>query len=288
VIVFRPSRALRALVLFRPLRAAGALACAGIIACTGDAGHADTAKPAVLPAADSVPAGTRTFALEVVRSMPHDPEAFTQGLVYDAGAFYESTGLEGKSSVRKVDAESGIVLQEKKLDKRYFGEGLALLRGELFQLTWKSGTAFVYDTTRFAVRRTFRYLGEGWGLTSDGTSLIMSDGTSRLRVLDPATGAVRRTVNVTDGGVPVDKLNELEYVKGKVLANIWQTNQIASIDPGSGTVVAWIDAAGLLTSAERREDVDVLNGIAFDAEGDRLFVTGKLWPRVFEVRLRPR
>jgi glutamine cyclotransferase len=265
-----------------------ALASGASTACDGDDGPADSAKSAAATPADAAPTATRSFALEVVSSMPHDPEAFTQGLVYDAGAFYESTGLEGKSSVRKVDAASGIVLREKKLETRYFGEGLALWRGELFQLTWKSGIGFVYDTATFAVRRSFRYLGEGWGLTTDGVSLIMSDGTSRLRFLDPATGAVRHTVTVTDGGVAVDKLNELEFVKGEVLANIWQTNQIARIDPASGGVVAWIDAGGLLTSAERREDIDVLNGIAYDAAGDRLFVTGKLWPRVFEVRLRPR
>jgi glutamine cyclotransferase len=273
----------------RVLRVAlGSLACLAGAACNGDARLSDSVKSGNDAPANSTPPVTRSFAIEVVSSMPHDPEAFTQGLVYDAGAFYESTGLEEKSSVRKVDAASGIVLREKKLEARYFGEGLAMLRGDLFQLTWKSGIGFVYDTATFALRRSFRYLGEGWGLTTDGESLIMSDGTSRLRFLDPATGAVRRTVTVADAGVPVDKLNELEFVKGEVLANIWQTNQIVRIDPASGAVVAWIDAAGLLTSAERREEVDVLNGIAYDAAGDRLFVTGKLWPRVFEVRLRPR
>lgn len=273
---------------FMPWRGiVGAAVLASLCACGRDASRADSARSVTTPPPDSAAATARDFALEVVNSMPHDPEAFTQGLVYEAGAFYESTGLEGKSSVRKVDANSGIVLREQKLDKRYFGEGLALFGGELFQLTWKSGVAFVYDTATFALRRSFRYQGEGWGLTTDGTSLLMSDGTSRIRFLDPRTGAVRRSVTVTDAGAPVEKLNELEFVKGELLANIWQTNQIARIDPATGKVTAWIDAAGLLTSAERREDVDVLNGIAYDAGGDRLFVTGKLWPRVFEVRPRP-
>jgi glutamine cyclotransferase len=272
----------------RSRRLAGPLVLAAIVACNGERRTADSAITTAAPAADSAPIASREFALDVVSSMPHDPEAFTQGLVYDAGAFYESTGLEGKSSVRKVDAASGIVLREKKLDRRYFAEGLALLGGELYQLTWKSGVAFVYDTATFRERRTFRYFGEGWGLTTDGASLIMSDGTSSIRFLDPKNGAVQRTVSVTDAGAPVDKLNELEFVQGQLFANIWQTNQIARIDPASGKVLAWIDAAGLLNSAERREEVDVLNGIAYDAPGDRLFVTGKLWPRVFEVRLRPR
>jgi glutamine cyclotransferase len=264
------------------------IAIAFVLGCGREGGRGDSARTTSPARPDSAPAATRDYSLEVVSSMPHDPEAFTQGLVYDAGAFYESTGLEGKSSIRRVDANSGIVLREKNLDKRYFGEGLALLGGELFQLTWKSGVAFVYDTATFQQRRSFRYQGEGWGLTTDGTSLIMSDGTSRIRFLDPKTGAVQRSVTATDGGVPVEKLNELEFVKGELLANIWQTNQIARIDPTTGRVLAWIDAAGLLTSAERREDVDVLNGIAYDVAGDRLFVTGKLWPRIFEVRLRPR
>lgn len=220
----------------------------------------------------------------IVKSYPHDRDAFTQGLQYLDGLLYEGTGLNGRSSIRKVKLETGEVLQRRDIPNQYFGEGIAVWKSELFQLTWQSGTGFVYDLQTFSPRRRFSYTGEGWGLTRDETGLIMSDGTDALRFLDPATLKERRRVRVTAGGVPVRDLNELEYVKGEVLANVWMTDRIARIDPKSGRVTGWIDLTGLLSPRERAA-ADVLNGIAYDGQGDRLFVTGKLWPRLFEIKL---
>jgi glutaminyl-peptide cyclotransferase len=220
----------------------------------------------------------------VVRSYPHDREAFTQGLQFVHGVLYEGTGLNGRSSIRRVKIETGEVLQKRDLGAQHFGEGIAVLKGELFQLTWQSNLAFVYDAKTFAERRSFRYKGEGWGLTHDGTSLIMSDGTEFLRIIDPATFQERRRLRVVAAGSPLKNLNELELVKGEVWANVWQTDYVARIDPATGRVNGYIDFRGLLTPRERQA-TDVMNGIAYDAAGDRLFVTGKLWPRVFEVRV---
>jgi glutaminyl-peptide cyclotransferase len=226
------------------------------------------------------------YGYAVVRTYPHDSDAFTQGLQYLDGVLYEGTGLRGRSSIRRVDLESGKVLQQRDIPAPYFGEGITIWRQDLFQLTWQSGVAFIYDRKTFAPRRSFQYVGEGWGLTHDGTSLVMSDGSDALRFLDPATFAERRRVKVTAAGRPVPHLNELEFVKGEILANIWQTDSVARIDPKSGRVTGWIDLTGLLTTRERRA-TDVLNGIAYDAAGDRLFVTGKLWPKLFEIRVVP-
>ena len=225
-----------------------------------------------------------TYGYTVVRAFPHDTSAFTQGLEYLDGFLYEGTGLNGRSSIRKVKLETGEVLQRREVTSEYFGEGLTIWRSELFQLTWQSGVAFVYDRQTFAPRKTFKYQGEGWGLTHDASSLIMSDGTESLRFLAPSTFRERRRVRVTALGAPVMSLNELEYVKGEIFANVWQTDYIARVDPATGQVRAWIDLRGLLSIRER-DSVDVLNGIAYDAAGDRLFVTGKLWPRLFEIRL---
>lgn len=216
---------------------------------------------------------------------PHDPEAFTQGLVYVDGVFYEGTGLNGRSSIRKVKIENGQVLQMRKLDAQYFGEGIALVGDTLFELTWQSGIGFLYDRASFERTGTFTYSGEGWGLTYDGSRLIMSDGTAVLRFIDPATRKVSsRRLEVRDGGSPVANLNELEYVKGEILANVWQTDRVARISAKTGRVIGWIDLQGLLTPRERAQDA-MLNGIAYDAANDRLFVTGKLWPKVFEIRI---
>ena len=222
---------------------------------------------------------------EVVRTFPHDPGAFTQGLVYRDGFFYEGTGLNGQSSIRRVALETGEVLQIRRIEDRYFGEGIALVGDQLVQLTWQSGIGFVYDRQTFAPVRSFTYRGEGWGLTYDGTRLIMSDGTPTLRFLDPKTFAVIGRLAVRDGNRPVDDLNELEVVRGEIFANVWGTDRIARISPKTGAVRGWIDLAGLLPPAEAA-GTDVLNGIAYDAAGDRLFVTGKLWPRLFEIRVK--
>ena len=223
---------------------------------------------------------------EVVRVFPHDPEAFTQGILWHDGRFYESTGLKGRSSLREVDPESGRVLRMKMLEPHHFAEGLALSDGQLIQLTWQSNTAFAHDPATFEVKKTFSYLGEGWGLTRNGGHLIMSDGTSKLRILDPATFNVEKLVEVRDGGRPVSRLNELEMVEGRLYANIWQKDRVAVIEPESGRVEAWIDLSGLQDREDMKDgDPDVLNGIAYDADAKRLFVTGKLWPKLFEIRV---
>jgi len=223
------------------------------------------------------------YGYTVVRSYPHDPGAFTQGLQYVEGALYEGTGLNGRSSIRRVNLETGNVLKQHNIGSQYFGEGITVLGADLYELTWQSGIAFVYDRNTFAPKKSFKYTGEGWGLTHDGTSLIMSDGSEFLRVLDPATFAERRRLRVTAIGQPLKNLNELEFVKGEIFANVWMTDYIARIDPATGRVTAYVDLRGLMPANDPSRDV--LNGIAYDAAGDRLFVTGKLWPRLFEIKL---
>jgi len=231
-----------------------------------------------------VPAPIYTY--KTVRAFPHDRTAFTQGLVFADGFLYEGTGLYGRSTLRKVDLETGTVLQTHPLDSRYFGEGVALLDGRLIQLTWRAQVGFVYEQESFALRDQFTYPTEGWGLTHDGERLIMSDGTSVLYLLDPRTFAETGQIQVRDSkNRPVERLNELEYVDGEIYANIWQTDLIARISPRSGRVVGWIDLTGLLKAGDRAAPVDVLNGIAYDVAGKRLFVTGKLWPRLFQIEL---
>jgi glutamine cyclotransferase len=238
-------------------------------------------------AAAAPPPPAPVAGYRVVRVFPHDPQAFTQGLAFADGVLYESTGLNGRSSVRKVRLENGEVLQIQKMDAQYFGEGMTVLGARLFALTWQSGVGFIYDRASLGRAGTFTYRGEGWGLTHDGARLIMSDGTADLRFLDRATQKETGRIRVRDAGAPVPNLNELEYVKGEVLANVWQTDRIARISPKTGRVLGWIDLTGLL-SAREAQSVDVLNGIAYDAAGDRLFVTGKLWPKVFQIAVVPR
>lgn len=226
------------------------------------------------------------YTYRIINTYPHDPDAFTQGLVYHDGFLYESTGLYGSSSLRKVDLFTGLVTQKTALAAGYFGEGLALWQNSLIQLTWRSHTGFVYDKASCAIKQSFNYDTEGWGLTNDGSRLIMSDGTATLYFLDPATWAVTGSIEANDGDKPVDRLNELEYVNGKICANIWLTDKIVLIDPSDGRVTGWIDLTGLLTSELKgNTNVDTLNGIAYDAAGDRLFVTGKLWSWLFEIEL---
>ena len=225
-----------------------------------------------------------TFTYRIVHVYPHDPNAFTQGLQYADGVLYEGTGLNGRSSIRRVALESGKVLQQRAVPPEHFGEGITVFKNDLFELTWQTHVAFVYDKTTFEPKKRFSFPGEGWGLTSDGTNLIMSDGSDELRVLDPATFAEKRRIKVTAAGQPLRNLNELEVVKHEILANIWQTDFVARIAPDSGKVTGYIDLRGLLTSSERA-NTDVLNGIAYDAARDRLFVTGKLWPKLFEIQV---
>ncbi len=254
------------------------LVCAAVVS-------ASAAGLAVVPPAQRTAMRAPTARYEVVRSYPHDPDAFTQGLTVSDGVLYESTGLHGKSTVRKVKLENGEVLQVQKVDRQYFGEGIAVWRDRIFHLTYQSGLGFIYDRQTFERVGTFTYPGEGWGITHDGTRLIMSDGSAALRFLDPATQRETGRVQVHDGAVPVEHLNELEFVRGAVLANVWQTDRIVRIDPVTGRVLEWVDFSGLLSPADRAQQPDVLNGIAYDAATDRLFVTGKLWPRLFEVRI---
>ena len=228
------------------------------------------------------------YGYEVVNAYPHDPAAFTQGLVYLEGVLYEGTGLNGRSSLRKVELETGRVLQQRDLDTRFFGEGIAIFNNRVLQITWQSQTAFVYDVDTFELRTQFSYATEGWGLTHDGERLIMSDGTSTLYFRDPFSFAETGRVAVRQGDSPVANLNELEFIDGQVFANIWQSDRIVRIDPHSGQVTGIIDLSGLLSAADRGgRRVDVLNGIAYDARGDRLFVTGKWWPKLYEVKLVP-
>lgn len=222
----------------------------------------------------------------VIRSYPHDRGAFTQGLVYERGFFYEGTGLYGRSTLRKVEPASGRILKEIRLEPFYFGEGVTIFGDRILQLTWKSRVGFVYDKTSFNVLHRFTYRGEGWGITHDGLRLIMSDGTSVLRFLSPKNYREIGTLAVHDERGPVIGLNELEYLRGAIYANVWPTDRIAVIDPGTGRVFAWIDLGGLLGKGDLR-GVDVLNGIAYDARNDRLFVTGKLWPKIFEIHSAP-
>lgn len=232
------------------------------------------------------PVTPRFCSYEVEKEFPHDPSAFTQGLLYEDGALFESTGLVGQSSIRRVRLSDGEVLQQVAVPPPFFGEGLTKWKDELISLTWQHGKAFRWDTKSLRKTGELAYEGEGWGLTDDGKSLILSDGTPVLRFLDPATGKVERTVTVTAGGEPVSHLNELEWVNGRIFANVWMTDQIVSIDPASGVVQSVID----LTSLRRRVaavGVDaVLNGIAYDEGARRLFITGKNWPKLFQIALR--
>ena len=226
------------------------------------------------------------YGYKIVHTYPHDTGAYTEGLFYKDGYLYESTGQAGTSTVRKVELASGETVQRHNLPSRYFGEGIIDWKDRLIQLTWQSQTGFVYDLASFTLQRTFGYAGEGWALTRDQQHLYMSDGTPVLRVLDPETLAVVRNIAVTAAGEPVMNLNELEWVDGEIYANVWLTNRIARIDPASGHVVGWIDLDGLLDISQLPEPGnDVLNGIAYDAAHDRLFVTGKHWPTLFEIKL---
>jgi len=224
------------------------------------------------------------YQYRVIRSYPHDKQAFTQGLVYADGFFYEGTGLHGLSSLRKVEVASGRVLKEIRLEPSYFGEGITIFGDRIVQITWQSHVGFVYDKKSFLLLKRFTYPHEGWGITHDGKRLIMSDGTSVLHVLDPNDFRETATIRVSDGQGLVDGLNELEYVQGVIYANVWPTDRIVVINPATGRVTAWIDLKGLLAK-EDSSGVDVLNGIAYDAQDDRLFVTGKLWPKVFELKI---
>ena len=265
--------------LLAPFVVIGALLAAAVCTAGDTQGRGRGVKPAAAPA---------VYGYKVVRSFPHDRRAFTQGLVYLDGVLYEGTGMNGHSGIRKVRLETGEVLQTRPLDSQYFGEGIVVWKDRIVQLTWQHGLGFVYDLKTFEPRSSFNYTGEGWGLTHDGTRIIMSDGSASgtLRYLNPETLRETGRLVVRDRGQPVPHLNELEFVKGEIFANVWQTERIARIAPKTGQVTGWVDLRGLLDPREAA-GVDVLNGIAYDAQKDRLFVTGKWWPRIFEIQLVP-
>ncbi len=227
------------------------------------------------------------YGYEVVNTWPHDTQAYTQGLVFQNGQFIESTGQEGRSSLRRVERETGNILKRIPVPSPYFAEGIALLNGKIYQLTWEHQLGFIYDATTFDKIGEFKYHGEGWGLTTDGTSLIMTDGSHRIRFINPDNFQVVKTISVLDGGRPINNLNELEYVQNEIYANIWHSDEIARINPQTGSVVGWIDLRGLRPANEVSDPEAVLNGIAYDEGSNRLFVTGKLWSKLFEIRLKP-
>jgi len=233
------------------------------------------------------------YTYEIVNTFKHDSKAFTQGLVFYNGFLYESTGQKGDSTVRKVEINSGRVLQNHDLSDAYFAEGMTILNDRIYQITWQENTAFVYDVNDFKLLKELKYQGEGWGLTDDETNLIMSDGTHVIRVIDPETFKTTRTLVVLDeNGKPLLDLNELEYVKGEIWANIWHSekigkpNHIARIDPNSGKLLGWINLQGISPDDVERDNENTLNGIAYDEIGDRIFVTGKKWRNLYEIKLK--
>lgn len=262
-------------------------------ACGGNTVVSNGNSPGNKPANKTMPATVPTYTYEIVNTFPHDRKAFTQGLIVNNATMYEGTG--GKrgdtfsSSLRKVEIESGKVLQKYDIPPEFFGEGITMMNDKIYQLTWKENTGFVYDPADFKLLKEFRYAGEGWGLTHDGTNLFMSDGTHVIRVVEPENFQTVRTIVVKDErGQPVMKLNELEYVKGEIWANVWETGWIVRIDPASGNLLGRIDLNKLADQELKSSDnADVLNGIAYDEATDRIFVTGKLWPRLYEIKVKP-
>jgi len=242
-------------------------------------------SPSQITPSRTVPQPVPVYTYQVINTYPHDREAFTEGLVFDSGVLYEGTGLNGRSSLRKVELKTGKILQIYRLPEQYFGEGITVYKDTIIQLTWKSNTGLVYNKNSFALLHQFSYVGEGWGITNDGKRLVMSNGFSTLTFLDSETFAPISYIGVHESDTPIDNLNELEYVNGKIFANVWQTDKIAIIEPADGRVVGWVDLTGLLQTQSFSGQVDVLNGIAYDAQTDRLFVTGKFWPFLFEIKL---
>jgi glutaminyl-peptide cyclotransferase len=260
-----------------------------LTACGGNARPRDTSIPRdkkVEQVGNAQAKDIPFYAYEVVNSWPHDSTAFTQGLVFLDGWLYESTGHYGSSTLRKVELRTGQISKKVMVPEEFFAEGLTILQGKLYQLTWAENKAFVYDLKSLRLDDEFRIEGEGWGLTNDGRSLIISDGTDELRFMDPATHTITRTINVKENGKSLRNINELEYIKGEIYANVWKSDRIARIDPRDGKLLGWIDLTGLLPLIDRPGSEDVLNGIAYDEKTDRLFVTGKRWPKIFEIRLK--
>ena len=253
-----------------------------LIACVGCGNNSNNKSEA--PTAPNAP--VPKYGYQILNIFPHDSNAFTQGLILVDGKLLESTGQEGSSSLRSVELQTGKILKKVDVPSPYFAEGATVLNGKVYQLTWQHHVGFIYDAQTFERVGQFNYDGEGWGLTTDGQSLIVSDGSNRLKFLDPASFQVKKVVNVLDGSGPVDQLNELEFVRGEIYANVWHADRIAVIDPQTGRVKAWIDLTGLMPEGELSDSEAVLNGIAYDQANDKLYVTGKLWPRLFEIKVK--
>ena len=255
----------------------------GLCLCFCQCNSSNSAEPPK-PPPENVPAPK--YGYEVLNMWEHDPYAFTQGFLFFDGKLLESTGEEGRSSLRRVEPQTGKILKKINVPEPYFAEGIAVLNGKVYQLTWQHQLGFIYDAQSFEEVGEFKYEGEGWGLTTDGKSLILSNGSNQIRFLDPASFKVTRTITVTDNKTPINQLNELEWVQGEIYANVWHDQKIAVINAETGRVSAWIDLTGLMPPEELSDPEAVLNGIAYDQAGGRLFVTGKLWPRVFEIKVK--
>jgi glutaminyl-peptide cyclotransferase len=255
----------------------------GLCLCFTQCRDGSSAVPTKTPPENAV---VPKYGYEVLNIWEHDPHAFTQGLIFADGKLLESTGEEGRSSLRQVEMQTGKILKKVDVPAPYFAEGIALLNGKIYQLTWQHELGFIYDAQSLERVGDFKYEGEGWGLTTDGQSLIVSDGTNEIKFLDPASFKVTRTIRVTDKNTPIDQLNELEWVQGEIYANVWHDEKIAVINPQTGRVTAWVDLTGLIPEGELQDPEAVLNGIAYDQGGGRLLVTGKLWPRIFEIKVK--
>jgi glutamine cyclotransferase len=260
------------------------IGCGGNPAASGQSPAAPSSAPTA--AAGGLPAVTPVYTFKVVKVYPHDTTAFTEGLFLDGGVLYESTGVNGQSTLRREDLETGKIQKEIGLSDTYFGEGITKWDGKIYQLTWKNGLGFVYDANTFDKVGQVTYGGEGWSLTHDDKSILMDNGSDAIQFRDPGSFAVQRTIHVSDHGTPVTQLNELEYIKGEIFANVWMTNYIVRIDPKSGSVLGWIDLTGL--EAPDGSNDDVLNGIAYDAPNDRILVTGKRWAHIYQITVEPK
>jgi glutamine cyclotransferase len=228
---------------------------------------------------------TTLYGYKIVNTFSHDPEAFTQGLFLEDGILYESTGLKGKSTVKKIDLKTGKVIKSRNMQDKFFGEGLTIVNDKIIQITWRSKTGFVYDKDSLEILRTFSYKTQGWGITYDGKYLILSDGSDILYFMDPKSFVIVGKLEVYDEKGKVSNLNELEYINGEIYANIWGKELIARIDPKTGHINSWIDLTGILTPEDRKGKEDVLNGIAYNSENNTLLVTGKFWPKIFEIEI---
>jgi glutamine cyclotransferase len=266
-----------------------AIICVLLVACLSCQKKSEAVPPtpvSVIPRA--VPDWQRynDLSYEVIRQYPHDAGAYTQGLIWSQGHWIEGTGGNGQTSIRRVEKQTGRVVLRKELAAEYFGEGVTELNGKIYQLTWKNQTGFVYDAKTFQWQKNFGYSGEGWGLTTDGQLLIMSNGSERLRFLDPTTFRVVNEISVLRDGKPVTQLNELEFIEGEIFANIWFRDEIVRIHPADGKVIGTIDLSGIDAKETRKEPDFVLNGIAYDISTGDLFVTGKCWPKIYQIRLK--